>query len=158
MQPTAGLYFWRKELGVQWQRHWITFVTSKKCEREKYPVREERKWQKYNLKERVIPPTWRLVTKGTRCTTSFSADKSRHVRNGATDWRSLCCQGRVQTVVWKEPSRLNGWEKGISWYKWKRVWITQGIGLSGMKWMHLEWQNSQHHNNNYAITIGGNIV
>lgn len=113
---------------------------------------------RHNLKEWAIPPPWRLVTKGSRRTTSFSADKSRHVRSGATDWRSLCCQGRVQTVVWKEPSRLNGWEKGISWYKWKRIWITQGIGPSGMKWMHLEWQNSQHHNNNYAVTMGGSAV
>lgn len=42
------------------------------------------------------------------------------VWNRVTDWCSLCCQGRVQTVVWKESSRLNGWEKGICWNKWKK--------------------------------------
>lgn len=41
------------------------------------------------------------------------------VWNRVTDWCSLCCPARVQTVVWKEPSKLNGWEKWIYWNKWK---------------------------------------
>lgn len=82
MQPTAGLYLWRKEWGIQWQRQWITFVTSEKCEREKYPVCEGEKMARYNLKERAIPPPWRLVTKGSRCTTSFPADKSACAKRG----------------------------------------------------------------------------